>query len=72
MDDDPLVCYGEMGVFMHLLGVACDTPPAPPEKGLRPPFRHYLSCCVSIPLMLLLYGSDSVLVRATLCQGSRA
>ena len=31
MDEDPLICYGEVRVFMCLFGVACDTAPAPPE-----------------------------------------
>ena len=38
MDEDPLICYGRMRVFMYSLGVACNTSPAPPER-LSPPFN---------------------------------
>ena len=31
MDEDPLVCYVVVRVFMCLFGVACDTTPAPLE-----------------------------------------
>ena len=36
MDEDPLVCYSRMRVFMHSLGVTCDTFPTPPERPLSP------------------------------------
>ena len=36
MDEDPLICYGRMRVFMHLIGVTCNTSPAPPERPSPP------------------------------------
>ena len=36
VDEDPLICYGRMRVFMHLIGVAHDTYPAPPERPPSP------------------------------------
>ena len=74
MDEDPLVYYDGMGVFMHLLGVACDTSPALLEKG-----PHLLStlpfllCVDSLAAVLLLLGQcvsscDTVLrLHAPLC-----
>ena len=62
MDEDPLVCYGEMRVFMHSLGVACNTSPAPSEEGF-----HLL------PTLLLVLGVisfDAALLLPGQCVGS--
>jgi hypothetical protein len=57
VDQDPLVCYGEMRVFMCLLGVACDTFPAPSEEGpCLLPTLLLLMCVDSFDASLLLLG----------------
>ena len=74
MDKDPLVYYDGMRVFMHPLGVACDTSPALPEKGPHLlPTLPFLLCVDSPAAVLLLLGQcvgfcDTVLrLHAPLC-----
>ena len=63
MDEDPLICYGEMRVFMCLLGVACDTSPAPSEEGSRPLLTLLLLMCVD--------SFDAALLLLRQCVGLR-
>ena len=72
VDDDPLICYGEVRVFMRLYDVDCGTAPAPSEECSHPPHPlvpPLLELCVDLldtapcPLSLLhLYveGVDTV------------
>ncbi|SPC66993.1 uncharacterized protein UHOD_11453 [Ustilago sp. UG-2017b] len=63
MDDDPLICYGEMGVFMCLFGVAYDTPPTPPEEGYRPLLASVVSVLIHSTLAPCLHAPLHLVIR---------
>ena len=59
VDEDPLICYGEVVVFMCSEGVICDTAPAPLEECSHPPLSPPLLQAVCLAFLTL---SDLLMV----------